>query len=166
MLTDELLETVERVIAGIAALVVFLCTMGGPHLNWGPTREQLAKACVRSSRQVTQLQTSLQTAEHQAKTQKTELAAATNSATSLQARLNALLKERDTFTRQTSDEANKVKELESQLQAAKSEIARLKDASAKENMTGKLDAAVTRANKAEDRVRELTLQLHNAGIWP
>jgi predicted nucleic acid-binding Zn-ribbon protein len=166
MLTDELLETIEHVIAGIAAFVVFVCTVGGPHLNWGPTREQLTKACVSSSRQIVQLESTLQTAEHRAKAQKAELAAAANSVTALQARVSALQKERDTFTKQTSDEVTRVKELESQLQAAKTEIAKLKDAAAKEDLNGKLDTAVVRANKAEDRIRELTLQLHNAGIWP
>ena len=166
MLTDELLETIERVIAGVAAFIVFICTIGGPSLNWGPTREQLTKAYLQSNRHVAQLESSLQTAEQNTKAQKAQLAAAAGSVTAIQAQVSAVQKELDASTKRTSNEAAKVKELESQLQAAKTEIAKLKDATAKEDINGQLNAAVARANKAEDRVRELTLQLHNAGIWP
>jgi len=166
MLTDELLETIERVIAGVAAFIVFICTIGGPSLNWGPTREQLTKAYLQSNRHVAQLESSLQTAEQNTKAQKAQLAAAAGSVTAIQAQVSAVQKELDASTKRTSNEAAKVKELEGQLQAAKAEIAKLKDTTAKEDINGQLNAAVARANKAEDRVRELTLQLHNAGIWP
>ncbi len=166
MLTDEKLGILECVIAGIAGLTVLACTVWGPRINWGLSREQLAKAYTRNSRQIVQLQSSLQTAEGRLKAQKAELATASNSVTGLQARVNALTKERDAASKQTSDEAARIKDLETQLQAAKAEVAKLKNDAVQEDMSKKLDAAVARANKAEDRVRELTLQLHNAGIWP
>jgi septal ring factor EnvC (AmiA/AmiB activator) len=159
MLTDEHLETIEHTLAGIAVLIVFVCTLGGPHINRGPTRQQLVRSYVRNSHRVLQLQSSLETTEGHVKAQKTELATATN-------QINALQKERDAISKHASDEAAKIKELEAQLQTAKAEIAKLNDVAAVENANRTRDAALARANKAEDRIRDLTLQLHNAGIWP
>ncbi len=166
MLTDEQLATVEHFVAGIAALIVFVCTMAGPRLDWGPTREQLTQACTSNNQYITQLQSSLQTSEGSVKAQRNELAKASNSITALEARVNALQKERDNATGQTTDEASKAKDLQTQLEAAKAEIAKLNDTVGLEQTTKKLDETLARANKAEDRIRELTLQLHNAGIWP
>jgi chromosome segregation ATPase len=166
MFTDERIGAIEHGIASIAVLIVLACTMGGPLLNWGPTREQLAQTCVGNKRVITQLESSLQTAEGRAKAQSSELVKASNSITVLQARVNALQKERDDATGQTSNEASRVKELQDQLEAAKAENTKLNDTVHLDDTKKKLDEALERATKAEDRIRELTLQLHNAGIWP
>jgi chromosome segregation ATPase len=170
MLNDERMNTIEQALAGFAAVIVLICTVGAPQLNGGPTREQLVKAFVRNGRRIVQLQSSLQTAEGRVQTQKAELTSAGNSVGALQGQASSLQKERDTLqstlNKRISEDTTKIKELEGQLQAAKAEVAKLNNLITQDDTGKKLDAAVARANKAEDRIRELTLQLHNAGIWP
>ena len=167
MFTDEqLLKNFEEAGAGLAILIVLICTVAGPRLNHGPTREQLAKAYVSGHRHIVQLQSSLQTAQGNIEAQKTELTKASSSCGQLQQQTHSLQKERGTLKDQITEDEAKIKDLEGQLQTTRAEVAKLNDLITRDDTGKKLDAALTRATKAEDRIRELTLQLHNAGIWP
>jgi chromosome segregation ATPase len=173
MLTDEKVESYEKTGMIVAAVVVLICTAGAPRSDTGPTREQLARAYVRGGHRIVQLQSSLRTAESQIKAQKVEMAGVSTSVAKLQEQMLSVQKERDEFKGRTTDATAKIKELENQLSAARAEtanaraeITKLNDKMAKDDTPKQRDEAIARANKAEDRIRELTLQLHNAGIWP
>jgi hypothetical protein len=46
------------------------------------------------------------------------------------------------------------------------EAAKLKEFLSLQEAQKERDDAAERATKAEDRIRELTLELHRAGVWP
>ena len=87
--------------------------------------------------------------------------------------LCSLQKERLVLKGQVTDGTDKITELSNQLQATKTDFAKLKDQIAmddsikqRDEAFRQRDEALARASKAEDRVRELTLQLHRAGLLP
>jgi peptidoglycan hydrolase CwlO-like protein len=165
-LTEEQWKTLEQIGTGLAILLIFVCTIGAPAMNHGLSKEQLAKAYARSNRHVMQLQASLQTAQGHIESQKADLIQANSSFEKTKERLEALQKERDTLKGLVDEGAAKVKDIQSQLQTAQVELAKLKNQIAKDDTVKQRDEALARATRAEDRVRELTLQLHRAGIWP
>jgi chromosome segregation ATPase len=80
--------------------------------------------------------------------------------------LAALTKERDTLMAQVAAANEKVEELSSKLETTGLEAAKLKEFLSLQDVQKERDDAAERAQKAEDRIRELTLELHRAGIWP
>jgi chromosome segregation ATPase len=164
MFTDKQIETIEQGCMGLVALIVLICSLANPQSCLSLTREQLTSVCVRDGRRVVQLQSSLQAAQDCAKAQKAEAATASDFAAKLQEQIRSIQKERDTFRDQMGQSAAKAKDLESQLQTARAEIAKLNDRAT--SLIKQRDEAIARADKDEDRIRQLTLQLHRAGIWP
>jgi chromosome segregation ATPase len=108
----------------------------------------------------------LQAAQDCAKAQKAEMAGVNNSSAKLREQIGSLEKEREMLKGQIGQGAAKVKDLEGQLLAARAKLAKLDDKTTTDALLKQRDEAVARADKDEDRIRELTLQLHRAGIWP
>ena len=94
------------------------------------------------------------------------MAKAGNSITALQARVNALLKERDDFHRSNQQRSLQGQGAQTQLDAAKAEITKLNDTVGLEEQESQSERGSRRANKAEDRIRELTLQLQTPASGP
>jgi chromosome segregation ATPase len=184
MFTDEKLETLEQTGAILAAVILLICTVGSPLASSSLTREQLVTACVQSNRRAAQLQASLRTTEDRVKAVQVQVADRDSAVAKLQRERDAFkIKADDAATQATNAAAGaaaqatnaadqaataaaKVQELESQLQAARAEIAKLNNKPAQDDLAKRYAEAVARANKDEDRIRELTLQLHKAGLWP
>jgi chromosome segregation ATPase len=82
------------------------------------------------------------------------------------AELAKLAQDRDALGTRLSTSAEKIQELEAEYQIACAEADQLKQLLSVHDAIRERDQAKEDAKKAEERIRELTLQLHRSGIWP
>jgi septal ring factor EnvC (AmiA/AmiB activator) len=73
----------------------------------------------------------------------------------------------DALIAQVATTTNKVRELEGSLQDSRTQMGRLKEyAAMQEQLQKERDEAVSQAKDAAERIRELTLKLQRAGVYP
>ncbi|MBP7050332.1 MAG: hypothetical protein KBE65_04895 [Phycisphaerae bacterium] len=73
----------------------------------------------------------------------------------------------DTLITQVATATNKVRELEASIQSSQVQASKLKEyAAMREQLQKERDEAVSRAKDAAERIRELTLKLQRAGVYP
>ena len=162
---QERLSKIEVSVAVLSGMIVLIATLTGPRLSHGVSRDTRAVAHARQDRQISELETALQGAREESRTLQTQLAEAGVQLEELRSELAALKQERETLSTQLAASTDNVRELEKQLETASQEAAKLKPSVSVQGVTKERDEAIARAEKAEERIRELTLQLHQAGLW-
>lgn len=162
----EKLSKCERPVTAACVVIALIATVAGPRLNLGRTRDRLAATDVHRTSQITTLQTALQEARQHGRLLEAQAAKTEFALQNAQAEVAALKAERDDLVAQVATAANKMSELESRLAALGVEADNLQDLASLQELTQQRDSAVDRAERAEDRIRELTLELHRAGVWP
>lgn len=166
MMTEENLSVLEGWVIALSAIALFTATMAGPRLSRSITRDELAVANADKTRRISRLATALTTVQKNNVTLREEAAKTSQTLEQTRSELEALTKERDTLVAQVAAANAKVQELDSKLQTTGLEAAKLKEFLSLQEVQKERDEAADRAQEAEDRIRELTLQLHRAGVWP
>jgi chromosome segregation ATPase len=162
----ERLSKCELPVAAASILIALIATLAGPRLNHGMTRDRLVAVNVRRTRQVAGLQAALRAAQSSNRALETELAGASIALENAQSQLAALVTERDALAAEVATSACKTLELEGRLATITDEAAQLKELLSLHELSRERDAATARAEKAEERIRQLTLELHRSGVWP
>jgi len=162
----EKLSKLEVSVAALCGVILFIATMTGPRLSQGVARDRLVAVNVRQSREIAALENALDAARDQGRVLQKQLAQAGHQLEEVRVNLSALQQERETLSTQLAAATRRVSELETKLQVTDQEMSKLKGLPSVQKANKERDEAVARAEKAEDRVRELTLRLHRSGIWP
>ena len=163
---QEKLSVCEMPVAAASVFIALVATLAGPRPNHGMTRDRLAAANIRKTKQLAGLQTVLQAAQSRNQALTTELSGTHLALEKVQAQLATLTTERDDLLAQVATFTAKTQELEGKLAAVGDEAAKLKELWSLNELSKERDAATARAEKAEERIRQLTLELHRSGVWP
>lgn len=162
----ERISKLEVSVAVLSGVIVFIATLTEPRLSHGVSRDTRAVTHARQDRQISELEAALQAAQEEGRTLQTQRAEAGLQLEELRSELAALKQERETLGTQLAASVEKVRELGEKMQAADQEATKTKDLLLVQEANRARDEAEARAEKAQDRIRELTLELHRAGIWP
>ena len=170
---NEGLSKLEVSVAALSGLIVFIATMTGPRLSHGVSRAGLAIVNDRQERQISELEGALATAQERGEALETQLAEVGLQVEQIRLELATVTGQRKALDVQLAASAEKVETLEDKLLTADEEALELKKLLSLHELTQERDTAKVhaeeakdRAQKAEERIRELTLQLHRAGVWP
>jgi len=177
MAIEETQSKLEVVVAVVGVVIAFIGTVASPGPDRPMSRNALASANGRMTKHIAEMQTALKTIREYNSGLQTQLAqarqsledahaGARRSQEEAQSELAALMQERDALGAQLTTSTEKIRDLETKFQMASAEADKLKQLLSLHDATLERDAAKERAQKAEERIRELTLQLHRSGIWP
>jgi len=179
----------------LGLLVAFAATAWGPRLHQGRTKDDLMEASALKSERIEVLEALLLSTHRNNNALRAQLAENNLLRNKAYGQLDGVLRERTAALKEcdrleaqlTQARAEAAAELAAVQEAARIELAAAKErireldsgvklANAKAAQVNELasryalaterDAAVDRAKQAEDRIRELTLELHRAGSWP
>ena len=174
---EETQSKFEVVVGVLGVVIALIGTVSSPGPDRPMSRNALAAANGRMTKHIVEMQTALRTIREYNNGLQTQLAsahqsledahaAARRSLEKVESEMAKLMQERDTLDTQLSTSTEKIQELEIEYQAASTEADKLKQLLSLHDATLERDAAKDRAKKAEERIRELTLELHRSGIWP
>lgn len=173
MVIEEKSSLIENIAVGAALVVVFLGTLSIPRLSTTISRAELNQDGARKAQRITSLEASLATAENESENLRGQLAQAGSQLEATAAALetahseiSGLKVERDELATRVTATTQQLRDVDSQLEDLKQKLAEFKEFVTAQQVANERDEAVERAKKAEERIRELTLQLNRAGIWP
>jgi chromosome segregation ATPase len=166
MMTEENLSVVEGWVIALSAIAVLTATVAGPRLSHTVTRDELAVVNVAQTRHISRLVAALTATQKEQASLQTEAAEKGRLLEQMRSELATLTEERDALVAQVATADAKVQELNTKLETTGMEAAKLKEFLSLQEVVEERDNAAERAKKAEDRIRELTLELHRAGVWP
>ncbi len=162
MITEEKSSLFEGVTAGLGVVIVFISTLSAPRLSNNMTRVELARQSAREAKYLANLQTTLKATQEDNGTLRVQLAEAGSLLEKARLQMTTLIGERDTLEAKVAATTSQLQDMEGKYQALNEQMAQFNEV----EVCKERDAAFDRAKKAEDRIRELTLQLNRAGIWP
>ena len=162
----ESLSKFEVSVAVLSGVIVFVATLTGPRLSHGFSHDTLAVTNARQERQIADLEAALAAAREQGVTLQDQLADAGGQLETLRSELATLKQERETLATQLAAATKRVQQVEGKLRTTDEEAAKLKELLSVQEANKERDEAKARAEKAEERIRELTLELHRSGVWP
>jgi chromosome segregation ATPase len=166
MVIEEKSSLIEGVIGAVGVVIVILSTLSAPRLSSNASREELAKDGVRKTQRIKALQTWLTTAQQSNDSLRSQLVTAGSLLEKASAQINTLTAERDGLKMQVASATTQLKNVQGQFEELKEEMAKYKEILSVQQAVDERDDALERAKKAEDRIRELTLELKRAGVWP
>ncbi|HPC93796.1 MAG TPA: hypothetical protein PLU87_02555 [Sedimentisphaerales bacterium] len=166
MMTEENWSVLEGWVIALSVIVVFSATIAGPQLSHAMARDELALANADKTRRISTLLAIVTSTRQDNASLRAEVAETSRLLEQARSELAVLKQERDTLIGQLAVANEKVRELDGKLQTTGLEAAKLKEFLSLQDIQKERDEAAERAKKAEDRIRELTLQLHRAGVWP
>ena len=177
MAMEETQSKLEVVIGMLGVAIALIATVASPGPDRPMSRNALATANGRMTKHIAEMQIALRTIREYNSGLQTQLAQARQSLEDAhaqarrsqeeaQSELAKLVQDRDTLGTQLSTSAEKMRELETKYQTTSAEADKLKELLSIHGANLERDAAKAKAKKAEERIRELTLQLHRSGIWP
>lgn len=162
----ERLSKLEVSVAALCGVILFVATLTGPRLGHAVPRDRLVTVNMRQSQEIVGLEHALDAARQHGSVLQDQLAQAGHQMKVVRNSLAALEQERETLATQLAAATERIGELEAKLQATDQEACKLKELLSVQEANKERDEAEARAEKAEERIRELTLQLHRSGIWP
>lgn len=169
-------------IAGL--LAILMATVSGPRLHQGTTTDALVQASVLKSERIEVLEALLLTTNRNNNGLRAQLAENNLLRNKAYGQLDVLIRERDAALEQcvqlaaqveaAKEEARlqlaqadgRIMELSNNVELVKAKSDQARELESRFALASERDAAVDRAKKAEDRIRELTLELHRSGSWP
>jgi peptidoglycan hydrolase CwlO-like protein len=166
MMMKERLSKIEVSVAALSAVIVFIATLTGPRLSHGVPRDRLAAAHMRQTQEIAVLEKALAAAQEEGRSLQGRFAETGLQLTGARSELAALKQERETLSTQLAASADQIRKLGEKLKAAEQEATELKELLSVQEATKQRDEAKARADKAEERIRQLTLELHRSGVWP
>ena len=173
MVIEEKSSLFESAFAIGGVLVAIILTFSSPKLESALSRQELADDRDQKVQEIASLEASLAAAQNDNEALRAQLvevgSVLQQAQTHIQARqteindlevdISALKVQRDGLTAQLQDKDRQLEDLRSQ-------IAEFQEFLSVQQAAGERDEALERAQKAEERIRQLTLQLHNAGVYP
>ena len=166
MITEEKSSLFEGVTVGLGIVIVFISTLSAPRLTSNMTRRELARERVREARDLTRLQATLTATQEYNATLRARLTEADSLLERAHIEMSALIEERDTLTAEVAAATSQLQDMEGKYQALQEETTESRKVLSAQQIVQERDAAVDRAKQAEERIRQLTLELNRAGIWP
>ncbi len=166
MVIEEKSSLIESVIGAVGLVIVLTSTLSAPRLKSNLSREELVHDGAQKVRRIEMLQTWLKTAHQGNDSLRAQLANSGSLLGKARSQMSALVEERDTLKAQAASTSRQLQDVDGQLQALKEEMAKFKEIVSLQQVADERDDALERAKKAEERIRELTLQLNREGIWP
>lgn len=170
---------------GIAGLLVALiATAFGPALHLEVTKDELAAESGLRAERIEVLEALLLTSHRNNNALRAQLAENNLLRNKAYAQLGGLIEQVDIATKereilktqfaeqrgelqaQLADAKERIKELDGDLKLANAKLAQTRELASRYALANERDAAVDKAKRAEERIRELTLQLHRSGLWP
>ncbi len=161
---EEKLGGFEIAVAVVGGLIVFVATMAAPPLNRGTTRAELAMVNARQEQQIAELGTTLEVTQQERDELRFQWKQARAKLEQACSELAVLKREHETLDTRLTAANEEIKKLKNDLkvQELKAEL----EVKNREAADERVRRAEERKKKAEDQVRELTLQLHRAGVLP
>jgi chromosome segregation ATPase len=166
MISEEKSSLFEGAVAAVGVVVLFASTLSLPRLTSTMSRTELTEDRARKAQRIAVLQQSLDTAHQEAEVVRAQLASADALLEQARDAMNALTVERDELQTRVTATTKQLREVDTQLEALKKDMAEYKELVSMQEVAEERDDARRRAEKAEERIRELTLQLNRAGVWP
>jgi chromosome segregation ATPase len=166
MMMKERLSKIEISVAALSGVIVFIATLTGPRLSHGVPRDRLAAANMRQTQEIAVLGKALAAVQEKGRSLQGQLAETGLQLTGVRSELAVLTQDREALSTQLAASADQIRKLGEKLQAAEQEATELKELLSVQEATKQRDEAKIRADKAEERIRELTLELHRSGVWP
>lgn len=157
-------KSIDETVVGVAALVLLIaCGLAGIQTSSRTTNMEPSLSFHRErlhAGQIDRLQTRDSKLEE-------EIKRLTQDLESTQADLASFRQVHDVLITQVGATTSRVQELEARLQESKVQGGKLKEyAVLEEQLKKERDEAVGQAQNAAERIRELTLQLQRAGVYP
>ena len=166
MISEQKSSLFEGLTAGVGVVVVLLSTISAPRLNSNMTREELNQDRTRKAQRIAALQTWLKTAQQGNEYLRTQVVSADSQLDEAQAEVSALTEERDGLKEKVASTTGQLQDVQGKLEELKQEMTQFKEFVSMQKLAKERDEAEEKAKKAEERIRELTLQLNRAGVWP
>ena len=180
MVIEEKSSLFESAFAIGAILIAIIATFSSPILDTSLSREELVQQRDGKVQQIAELQADLVAAEKDYESLEDQLAQAGVNLQAAQAQtaereseIDALKVEREELTTRVTATTKQLRQADDEIEDLKNEMARFEDILSIQQVAEKLDEAIARAEEAEERtkrreeqIRELTLQLNRAGIYP
>ncbi len=177
MALEETQSKFELTVGVLGVVIAFIGTVASPGPDRPMSRNALAAANGRMTKHIRGMQTALRTIREYNSGLQSQLAEARQSLEDAHAEARRALEEaraelakvmadRETLDSQLNTSAEKIQELETKFEMASAEANQLQKLLSLHDARLERDAAEAKAKKAEERIRELTLQLHRSGVWP
>jgi hypothetical protein len=166
MQAKQRLTIVEYVALGVAAGVVLICTVSNSPFSGLSVHMQELNQRQRNKILVRELSGMLNTLRAENASLEDDLARAGRMLESKCDELAALQQQQELLNARVTETAAELRDTEGLLETASAERNRLTELLDLQKATEERDEATTRAEKAEERIRQLTLELHRAGVWP
>ena len=157
----EFRKDVLEVVVAVAALVLLVvCAVAdAPRVYLTTPAARAARERELNRQTVAQLQA----ATHELQT---DVAKATRLLETTQANLAALTEKHGALDTRVNAAATKLQQFEATVQQTNQRLTKFSESAVLERITKERDNALTQARRSDDQVRQLTLQLQKAGIYP
>jgi chromosome segregation ATPase len=166
VITEEKSSLIEGVTVGLGVVIVFISTLSGPRLSHSMTPVESARKEAREARYLTNLRKAVTATYQDNETLRTRLTEAGALLEKARLEMTTLTVERDALKADVAAATGQLQEMKDEYQALQAEMTQFRQGLSDHVLAKERDEALERASKAEDRIRELTLQLNRAGIWP
>lgn len=166
MISEEKSALFEGVIVAVGMVILLAGTLSVPPLTSTMSRAELVEDRAEKTQRIVALQRSLETARQENESMQTQLTAAHSLLEEVRSEIDALTVERDLLETKVAATTSQLQDVNAQFQELKREMAQFKELVSLQELAGQRDEALQRAKRAEERIRDLTLQLNRAGIWP
>jgi len=164
----ELRKDVLEVVAAVAALVLLLvCAVSDvPRLYLTTPGARAAKERESNQQSFALLQTATRELQARDVAMQAELAKITRLLETTRSNLANLTEGHGALDMRVTATAAKLQQFETAVHQANERLTKFSESAVLERITKERDDAATRANQSDDQVRQLTLKLQKAGIYP
>lgn len=160
-------DSLETVTAVAALVVLVTCVISSaPRLAQVTRGGQSAQERQQDKQSLADLQTTASQLQTQNEAMGAKLAQVTQLLESTRSNLARLTTEHNALGTQVTTTAAKLQQLETTVQQASAQMAKFDGAGMLEKIAQQRDAALTQSKQSDEQVRQLTLRLQKAGIFP
>lgn len=164
---------IEIVAGSVGALLAIVATVASPRLHEFDTTEELVAKSALKSERIEVLEELLLTSYRNNSSLRAQLAENNLLRNKAYGQLEELVEQRneakekqEALGRELAAAKEEIRQLHEDIELANAKLEQNRELEAKYALASERDAALDKAKKAEDRIRELTLKLSKNGIWP
>jgi len=169
---DPRKETLEIAAAVVAVVVLVVCAISSvPRFSQtaqaGPgAKEQVAQERQQNEQSLAELQTALRQLQVRNTSLEADVVKIARSLESNRSELAGLKEEHSTLGTQVAATASRLQQLEATVQQTNERLAKAGDSPVLHKVAKERDDALAQAKQSNDQVRQLTLKLQKAGVYP
>ncbi|MBM4025320.1 MAG: hypothetical protein FJ280_07925 [Planctomycetes bacterium] len=157
-----------EIAAAVAAIVILmLCALAeAPRLSLTTPAARAAQEREKNRQSFADLQAATRQLLTQNDAMQTELASLTRLLESTRSQVARLTEGHSTLGTQVATTAAKLQQFETTVQQTSERLTKFSESAVLERITKERDEAMTHAKRGDDQIRQLTLKLQKAGIYP